>query len=146
MSTIHEENQQPAQQPEGAGAPMAARERRWPAPPMSAGLAGRCPRCGEASMFDGLLTIKPRCEVCGLDYAFADSADGPAVFVMLTTGFAAVGLALFIEAMWEPPFWVHLVVTLPLCALICLATLRPLKALLVFLQYRNKAEQGRLAR
>ena len=33
-----------------------------------------------------------------------------------------------------------------LCALICLATLRPLKALLVFLQYRNKAEQGRLAR
>ena len=97
-------------------------------------------------MFDGLLTIKPRCEVCGLDYAFADSADGPAVFVMLTTGFAAVGLALFIEAMWEPPFWVHLVVTLPLCALICLATLRPLKGLLVFLQYRNKAEQGRLAR
>jgi uncharacterized protein (DUF983 family) len=143
MSTINQEIQRPAQD-EAEGA--ATRERRWPAPPISAGLAGRCPRCGEASMFDGLLTIKPRCEVCGLDYAFADSADGPAVFVMLTTGFAAVGLALFIEAMWEPPFWVHLVVTLPLCALICLATLRPLKALLVFLQYRNKAEQGRLAR
>lgn len=113
---------------------------------MSAGLAGRCPRCGETSMFSGLLTLKPACEVCGLDYAFADSADGPAVFVMLTTGFAAVGLALFIEAMWEPPFWVHLVVTLPICALLCLATLRPLKGLMVFLQYRNRAEEGRLGR
>lgn len=134
-------------QPNDASAPAPTRpERRWPAPPISAGLAGRCPRCGETSMFEGLLTLKPRCEVCGLDYAFADSADGPAVFVMLTTGFAAVGLALFIEAMWEPPFWVHLVVTLPLCSLICLATLRPLKGLMVFLQFRNKAEQGRLAK
>jgi uncharacterized protein (DUF983 family) len=97
-------------------------------------------------MLAGFLTVQSRCEACGLDFAFADSADGPAVFVMLTAGFVAVGAALAIEAAWEPPMWVHLAVTLPLAALICLATLRPLKGLLLTLQYRNKAEEGRLSR
>ena len=138
MSETHEDNQK-VDAAEGRSA------RDWPAPPIAAGVLGRCPRCGRTSMFSGLLTLKPRCEVCGLDYGFADSADGPAVFVMLTTGFLAVGLALFIETTWEPSFWVHLLVTLPLCALLCLATLRPFKSLLIFLQYRHKAEQGRLA-
>lgn len=115
-----------------------------PQPPVAAGLSGRCPRCGQGRMFKGFLELAPRCEACGLDYSFADSADGPAVFVMLFGGFIVCGAALWLELTYEPPFWVHLVVTLPIALVVCLGLLRPLKGILVALQYHNKAEQGRL--
>ena len=34
--------------------------------------------------------MRPRCEICGLDYGFADAGDGPAVFVILFAGFVVV--------------------------------------------------------
>ena len=115
-----------------------------PQSPYSTGMAGRCPRCGEGRMFRGFLTVAPACENCGLDFKFADSGDGPAVFVMLIAGFIVVGAALWFDFRYEPPLWVHLVVTLPLGALACLALLRPLKGVLIALQYARKAEPGRL--
>jgi uncharacterized protein (DUF983 family) len=55
-----------------------------------------------------------------------------------------VGLALIVDVKYEPPLWVHFVISLPLTVIVCLALLRPAKGVLVALQYRNKAEQGRL--
>ncbi len=115
-----------------------------PIPAISTGLAGRCPRCGLGRLFKGFLTVAPRCEHCGLDFAFADSGDGPAVFVTLAVGTIVVGLALILDVAYEPPIWVHLVISLPLAVILCLGVLRPAKGVLVALQYRNKAEQGRL--
>jgi uncharacterized protein (DUF983 family) len=108
------------------------------------GLAGRCPRCRRGSIFSGFLDVAPACKSCGLNFGFADAGDGPAVFVMLFGGFLVVGAALWTEVVFEPPFWVYLVVFLPLTAIVCVGMLRPLKGLLIALQYRNKAEQGRL--
>ena len=105
---------------------------------------GKCPLCAQGQMFEGFLDLKPNCQACGLDYKFADAGDGPAVFVMLFAGFFVVGLALWVEITYEPPIWVHLVIFLPLTLVVCLGLLRPLKGLLVSLQYKNKAEQGRL--
>jgi uncharacterized protein (DUF983 family) len=109
-----------------------------------AGLTGSCPRCGRGRLFSGLLTLAPRCDRCGIDFSFADAGDGPAVFVSLLGGFIVLGLALATEILYEPPIWVHLAVFLPMTALVCFGLLRPLKALLIALQYRNKAEEGRL--
>lgn len=117
-----------------------------PQSPYATGLAGRCPRCGQGRLFKGFLTLAPRCEACGLDLAFADSGDGPAVFVTLFAGFIVLGGALWLELSYEPPFWVHFVIFAPLTLIVCLGVLRPLKGLLVALQYANKAEQGRLER
>ena len=64
------------------------------------GLAGRCPRCGKGRLFHGFLTLRPRCEACGLDYSFADSADGPAFFVMFFAGFIVAGSALAVEVLY----------------------------------------------
>ena len=61
-----------------------------PISPLKTGIRCRCPRCGEGALFDGFLKLKPRCNACGLDYKFADSADGPAVFIMLIAGFHAI--------------------------------------------------------
>jgi uncharacterized protein (DUF983 family) len=112
--------------------------------PFSAGLKGRCPRCGEGRMFDGYLKVRPSCTACGLDFSFADSADGPAVFIMLFAGFAILGGALWLDITYEPPVWVHLAIWLPLALILCLGLLRPMKGIAIALQYANKAEEGRL--
>jgi uncharacterized protein (DUF983 family) len=117
-------------------------------PPQSVaatGLRGLCPRCGQGRLFKGFLNVAPRCGVCGLDLAFVDAGDGPAVFVTLLGGAIVLGVALWTELTYEPPVWVYIVVFLPLTLLVCVGLLRPLKGVLIALQYRNKAEQGRLA-
>jgi uncharacterized protein (DUF983 family) len=112
--------------------------------PYAAGLRCRCPRCGEGRLFAGYLTLAPRCERCNLDFSFADAGDGPAVFVILIAGFIVVGSALVVEATWRPPYWLHAVLWLPLLLVLTLGLLRPLKGLLVALQFHHKAEEGRV--
>ena len=108
------------------------------------GIRGRCPRCGHGKLFDGFLALAPRCNACGLDYSFADPADGPAFFVMMTMAFPATGFGMWMELSFEPPLWVHFVTTLPFLLLSCIPILRPIKGVLVVSQYINKAEEGRL--
>ena len=112
---------------------------------LAAGLAGRCPACGRGKLFSGYLTLAPRCNVCGLDYSFAEAGDGPAVFVILVTGFIVVGAALYVEMAYAPPYWLHAVIWGPLAILLPLLLLRSFKGVLVALQYKHKAEEGRLA-
>lgn len=117
----------------------------WPeVDPISAGLKGRCPRCGEGKLFSGFLSVGKRCGSCGLDYSFADAGDGPAVFVILIIGFLVVGLALWTEVSLNPPLWLHLILWIPLALILSLAALRLIKGVLITLQYRNKAAEGRL--
>jgi len=112
--------------------------------PIAIGLAGRCPQCGKGKLFRGFLTLRERCEVCDLDYSFADSGDGPAVFVIFFSGFVVVGAALIVEFLYQPPFWLHALLWGPLILITTLGPLRPLKGLLIALQYHHKAEEGRL--
>lgn len=117
-----------------------------PVDPVKAGLSGSRPRCGEGRLFSGFLTVAPRCGQCGLDNAFADPGDGPAVFVILLIGFVVVGLALWLEVSFGPPLWVHFVLWIPLIVVLSLVALRLSKGLLIALQYRHSAEEGRLDR
>lgn len=117
-----------------------------PVEPISVGLRGRCPRCGEGRMFSGMLSVAKRCGVCGLDYDFADAGDGPAVFVILIIGFIVVGLALWLETTYAPPLWLHFVLWIPLTLVLSLLSLRLIKGVLIALQYANKASEGRIDR
>ena len=114
--------------------------------PIVRGLRGRCPRCGEGKLFTGFLNLRGACDRCGLDYGFADAGDGPAVFVILIGGFIVVFAAMIVEVMYAPPYWVHAVLWVPLILLVTLAPLRPLKGLLIALQFHHKAAEGRLER
>jgi uncharacterized protein (DUF983 family) len=111
--------------------------------PIVAGLLGRCPRCGKGRLFQGFLTLRPRCESCDLDFSFVDSADGPAFFVMFFSGFIVAGSALAVEILYAPPYWVHALLWGPLILITAVLPLRPVKGLLIALQYHNKAEEGR---
>jgi uncharacterized protein (DUF983 family) len=95
-------------------------------------------------LLSGLLTLQPRCEECGLDYSFADSGDGPAVFIILFAGFLVVFAALITEILYQPPFWLHAVLWLPLILAATILPLRPMKGLMIALQFHHKAAEGRL--
>ncbi len=120
--------------------------RRWPKiDPHKTGPAGRCPRCGTGHIFNGFLTIRDHCEVCGLDFSYADPADGPAVFAQLFACVPGVIFTLMLEIMASPPLWVHLVTSLPILAITTVLPLRPIKGWLVASQFFFKAQEGRLS-
>jgi uncharacterized protein (DUF983 family) len=112
--------------------------------PVAAGMRGRCPRCGQGHLFQGFLALSPVCEVCGLDLTFADTADGPAFFVMSFVGIFVVALALWIEFTYQAPLWLNLLIAVVLTGVLSMALVRPLKGIMVALQYHHKAEEGRL--
>jgi len=116
-----------------------------PLPPLQTGIRGRCPRCGQGHMFNGFLTLQPECEACGLDYSFADSGDGPAVFVILIVGFIVIGMVLWLQVNYGPPIWVHILLFGPLTIILSLLTLRWFKGILIAMQYRHNAREGRLS-
>ncbi len=100
---------------------MSAKDEWPPISPYKTGLRGLCPRCGQGHLFNGFLALRKECEVCGLDYSFADPADGPAFFVMCFACVPSVIFALWLEVVYSAPLWVHLVTTLPLMLLTGLA-------------------------
>ncbi len=110
--------------------------------PLSTGLRCRCPRCGRGPLYSGYLTVRERCETCGLDLRKADSGDGPAVFLIFILGALVVPLALWTEARFEPPMWVHLAIWPAAILAVSLGLLRPMKALLIALQFRHRASES----
>jgi uncharacterized protein (DUF983 family) len=111
--------------------------------PFIAGLTCRCPRCGKGSLFAGYLAVAPACSVCGLDLSFAASGDGPAIFIIFIVSPIVIILAMILEAFVHPAPYVHLIIWLPVTIILCLALLRPFKALMIAFQYRSLVAGGR---
>ena len=109
-----------------------------------AGLLCRCPRCGKGPLFVNVLNMPAACSNCGLDYKFVDTGDGPAVFAIFILGFFAMAVAMIAEFKFGVPWWAHVVLLGILVPLLAVFLLRFLKATLIALQYRNRAEEGRL--
>lgn len=117
--------------------------RQWPKRPAhETGVRGRCPRCGEGHIFNGFLTMRDHCEVCGLNYSFADPADGPAVFVQLFACVPGVIFIIMLEIMARPGVWVHLAVGVPVLILTTILPMRPIKGWLVAAQFTMKAQEA----
>ena len=113
--------------------------------PIYTGLMVKCPRCGKGSLLHTFLNLREHCSVCGLNYAFVDSGDGPAVFAIFILGFLVLGAALWVEFNFEPALWVHVVLWCFVTPILALGLLRFLKASLIALQYYHRAEEGRLS-
>ncbi len=112
----------------------------------AAAVLARCPRCGKGRLFKNVLELRPACEKCGLDYKFIDTGDGPAIFVIFILGFLALGGALIMHLGYGVPLWITYAIMGVATLLVALGLLRLLKATLIALQYKHKAEEGRLAR
>ena len=112
--------------------------------PFAAGLKGLCPRCGAKTLFVGPARFSPACRACGLDYAAFNVGDGPAAFLILIVGGLVVALALVLEVKLHPPFWVHFLLWIPITAMLVVGSLRVAKGVLLALEYRNAAREGRI--
>ncbi len=112
--------------------------------PLQSGIAGACPRCGAHTLFDGPLHFADHCEACNLDYAGFNVGDGPAAFLTLIIGALVVALALTVELSFAPPFWVHFLLWIPFTAAAVVFGLRAGKGILLSLEYRNAAREGRI--
>ena len=122
---------------------MAGRPTEAPTP-LSSGLRGLCPRCGAKTLFARGVRFADRCTSCGLDIAAFNVGDGPAAFLTLIIGTIVTILAIVVELRFEPPFWVHLILWVPLTLAMVMGSLRIAKAALLALEYRNKAREGRI--
>ena len=110
----------------------------------SAALFGLCPMCGARGLFDGPTKFAPRCRICGLDFARFNVGDGPAAFITLIVGAAVTGLAIWLELSWQPPFWVHVLLWVPLTVVAVIWGLRAGKAALLAAEFQRKAGEGQI--
>ena len=107
-----------------------------------AALFGLCPRCGEKTLFAGMLRFADRCSCCGLDFTRFNVGDGPAAFLTLGIGALVTILAVWLELSLHPPFWVHIILWVPFTTLAVIGGLRVAKAALLASEFRNKAQEA----
>lgn len=111
--------------------------------PAEAALKGVCPRCGGGKMFSGWIAFADTCAKCGFDFSRFNVGDGPVVFLTLGVGTIVTVLALIVELKYEPGLLIHALLWIPLTTILVFATLRFAKGLLLALEYRNQAGEGR---
>jgi uncharacterized protein (DUF983 family) len=113
------------------------------APVWRVALFGRCPRCGDGKLYRSYLKVAAACNVCGLDLTKSDSGDGPAVFVIFIVGALSGVFSLWLQLTFNPPLWLFMTVLIGLIAGLSLLLLPVFKGVLIALQYRNAAGEGR---
>lgn len=94
-------------------------------------------------MFNGFLGVTQRCDNCGLSYEFADAGDGPAVLVILFAGAFVVGLWALTSVFFTLTVLTQLAIFIPTIVIVSIGLMRPFKAALIALQYKNQAREGR---
>ncbi|MFM7027743.1 MAG: DUF983 domain-containing protein [Chakrabartia sp.] len=118
---------------------------KWHAPDTTqASLRGLCPRCGAPTLFAGAVRFSERCGTCTLDFTQFNVGDGPAAFLIMVVGALVTIGAVALELSVAPPFWVHILLWVPLTLGLVLGLLRLAKGALLVLEYRNRAREGRL--
>ena len=95
------------------------------------GLWNRCPFCGEGKVFAGYLAVVPECSHCHAPLGLLRADDAPPYFTIFAAGHLLVPGVLMVERAYQPPMWLHMVVWLPLFAIVCTLLLRPIKGAVV---------------
>jgi uncharacterized protein (DUF983 family) len=111
----------------------------------AAALFGLCPDCGAKTLFAGPISFAGKCGRCGLDYSAFNVGDGPAALLTMALGTLVIVMAMILELIAHPPFWVHALIWVPLTVIMVVVSLRIAKGALLVAEHRNKAKEGRLA-
>ncbi len=114
-----------------------------PQPVFKSALLGLCPRCGARGMFMSIIRFTPKCPACGLDYDSFDVGDAAAPFLIFLVGAVVVCLAIWLELSRSPPWWLHVILWVPLTLALTVLLLRIAKGMLLVLEFRNDARLGR---
>ncbi len=119
----------------------------WQSPDTAnAAVRGLCPRCGARGLFAGAVRFSDRCTACDLDNSQFNVGDGPAAFLIMIVGGIITALAVTFELKFAPPFWLHIMLWLPLTIALVVGLLRIAKGALLVLEYRNRAREGKIVK
>lgn len=102
---------------------------------MFRGFLCKCPSCGEGGIYDGLLTVKPACNVCDEDLSHEKADDFPAYLNVLIVGHIVVGFAMAMIKYNYFDIWTITFLTAFICVLVSLALMRPIKGLVIGSQW-----------
>ena len=61
----------------------------------------------------------------------------------MVIGALVIVLALMVDSIFRPPFWVHLIIWVPFTVAVTVASLRVAKGALLALEHRNRAGEGK---
>ncbi len=111
---------------------------------IQAALFGECPSCGARTLFAGWVRFAPGCRACGHDFSAYNVGDGPAAFLILVIGALVSALAVVLQVMASPPFWVHVLLWVPLTFALVILSLRVSKAAMLIHEARAEVREGRV--
>lgn len=109
-----------------------------------AALFGECPACGERTLFASWVRFADRCRSCGHDFTTYNVGDGPASFLILILGALVCAAAITLQLVAGPPFWVHILLWVPLTTAAVIASLRASKAAMLIHEARAQVREGRI--
>lgn len=104
---------------------------------MKRGLLQKCPNCATGSLFESYLKVKDTCDHCGETLSHHRADDAPAYFTIAIVGKIIVGLFVWLELAYAPPYWVHAAIWVPTLLIMSLTALPLIKGSIVGLQWAN---------
>ncbi len=107
---------------------------------LSRGFFRLCPRCGEGRLFQGYLTPQNNCALCQLNFTNLHADDGPAYITMGLVCLLIVPFFFVTQALYEPPLWLALLISLPLTLLAILGLLPLVKGAFMGVLWKSRGE------
>jgi len=93
----------------GEGQVHVAPRNAWQA--IRKGLRGRCPNCGEGSMFRAYLKVNDTCPHCGEELFHQRADDAPPYVTIFVVGHIIGTFMILVEEFWsDAPIWLHAMV------------------------------------
>jgi uncharacterized protein (DUF983 family) len=111
---------------------------------MQAAFLGLCPDCGAKTLFSRVTRFADTCATCGVNFSRYNVGDGPAAFLIMGVGALILAGAILLHLTLAPPFWVHVVLWVPLTIGLTVAGLRVAKAVLLIIEHRKQAHEGQI--
>ena len=114
-----------------------APERDW-REAVGRGFRGKCPSCGEGKLFRAFLKPVDACEDCGEPMHHQRADDLPPYIVITIVGHIVVGGLLLSEKYADWSMTTHMLIWPPLCVVLTLLFMQPVKGAVVGLQWANR--------
>jgi uncharacterized protein (DUF983 family) len=100
-----------------------------------------CPQCGEGALFQGYLTPQNHCSACQLNFTNLSADDGPAYITMGLVCLFIVPFFFVMQAVYDPPFWLALLISLPLTLISILGLLPLIKGAFMGALWKSRGEE-----
>ncbi len=95
------------------------------------GIAGRCPHCGQAPIFNGYLAVHAHCKACAAPLGQMPADDTPPYIAMvLVAHFIGVFIVLMFKFHWHPNL-IEIGLLLLMLILLCMVALRIAKGAVI---------------